>query len=37
MSREITKEEINNLERLCKEYIIGYEQLYFRGRNSRLR
>ena len=36
-AREITKEEINDLEKLCKEYIIGYEQLYCRGRNSRLR
>ena len=36
-AREITKEEIHDLEKLCKEYIIGYEQLYFLRRNSDLR
>ena len=34
-ARAISKEECNELERLCMDYVIGYEGLYFRGRWSR--
>ena len=36
-AREISKDEIDDFETLCKEYIIGFERLNFRGRNSRLK
>ena len=36
-ARAISKEECNELGRLCMDYVIGYERLYFRGRRSRLK